>query len=600
MKLQKEFALLLALVLLLGILAGCAGKESADTAAEPAAAIEETAQEAPAEEAAQNAEAAEPERAEEPASKGSDTAASPEKDASPVLFEEEVNVTADHSIEYPLSDGSATIDFWLSFSSMVQDFGDSYTDFPGVLAIQEATGVTLNLIEVSESAATEQYQLMVASGDWPDISNTENYTGEAITAYTEEVILDLTEMLPEYAPDMWSYTAALPDDIYAGMFSDGMILGALDIEYNSYQDEGTVIRKDWLDDLGLSVPTSFDEMIDCMYAFYDAYRPDHCYKLSNDGGMVGMQDVFDTAFASLDASSSGGVGFFLRGDTVVCSGTNEGYHDYLELLTQLYADGLIYADFYSEQGNMSTGMAMVANGQIGVWSDRANNVEECFSYVTDDEDFDVVCLPYFTGDDGVNNYVNSPYRVTTVIGVYTTSEDPELVLNFLNYPFTDEGILLCNYGTEGVSFEYDENGEPQFTDAVLNPTVGNSNTANQYYVWNQTGTYEDKGRLLVMYSDFVIDIIDTWNDWSVLDWSANIPDAAALDANEQASVTNTLSDLGTIEKEYLLGFVTGSKELNDENWNAYVDLMNANGLQEVTDVYQKAYDDYLRELTVLR
>ena len=622
---KRTISLVLALVLVIGLLAGCAKSEpTADTeqpteesAAESAAAPEpaaeapaQTAEEAASEAPAPVETAEEPapddpapvETAEEPApavAESEEPAPEEPRENSPSLFEGEVNVSSDIVIDYPLSDGSESIAFWVAFSGMLNDFGQTYVGFPGVEAYQEQTGVRLDFIEVSESASTEQYQLMIASGDWPDLSNTSNYTGGVVTAYDEEVIMDLTDLVPEYAPDMWKYTAALPDDIYAGMFKDGRILGGLNIEYNGYQDEGTVLRGDWLEEQDWDVPTNFDELLDVMYMFYDVYHPNHTYKLSTDAGMVGMQGVFGTAFANLDPSN-GSLTMFLRDGKVVNAGTDDNYYEYLKMLTQLYADGLIYPDFYSEGRDMSAGMAMAAGGQAGVWSDRANNVEEVYSYVTDDDNYNLVALPYFTGEDGTNNFVNSPYRVGTDYGIYTTCDKPELVLNFLNYAFTDEGILLCNYGIEGVSFEYDEDGKPQFTDTILHPAVGNSNTINQYYGWTLTGRYEDKQRLLVLYDEYVNDIIDLWNDWDVLGWSANIPDAASLDTAEQNQVTNHVSDMTTIQTEYLLGFVTGSRELNDETWQEYLDLMESSGLSDVLAVYQGAYDDYLAELDTLR
>ena len=39
--------------------------------------------------------------------------------------------------------------------------------------------------------------------------------------------------------------------------------------------------------------------------------------------------------------------------------------------------------------------------------------------------------------------------------------------------------------------------------------------------------------------------------------------------------------------------MTGALELNDANWNEYVDTCNAMGLPEIVAVYQDAYDEYL-------
>ena len=43
---------------------------------------------------------------------------------------------------------------------------------------------------------------------------------------------------------------------------------------------------------------------------------------------------------------------------------------------------------------------------------------------------------------------------------------PTLFLSFKDYAYTEEGMLYWNYGDEGVSWEYDEDGVPQFTSLV--------------------------------------------------------------------------------------------------------------------------------------
>ena len=82
-------------------------------------------------------------------------------------------------------------------------------------------------------------------------------------------------------------------------------------------------------------------------------------------------------------------------------------------------------------------------------------------------------------------------------------------------------------------------------------------------------------------------------------WDTVIPDAAGLDAAEQDSVTSEMTDLYTLQSEYLLRFISGGQELNDETWQAYLDAMDGAGLSHVMSVYQSAYDDYLAEVAAM-
>lgn len=43
---------------------------------------------------------------------------------------------------------------------------------------------------------------------------------------------------------------------------------------------------------------------------------------------------------------------------------------------------------------------------------------------------------------------------------------------WLDYWFSEDGILLYNFGLEGTDYELDDDGTPKFTDAVLNNEFG--------------------------------------------------------------------------------------------------------------------------------
>ena len=51
--------------------------------------------------------------------------------------------------------------------------------------------------------------------------------------------------------------------------------------------------------------------------------------------------------------------------------------------------------------------------------------------------------------------------------------------------------------------------------------------------------------------------------------------------------------MGVYCQEKILKFMTGAEEINDANWQAYVDGCYSYGLQNILDVYQNAYDQFL-------
>ena len=60
--------------------------------------------------------------------------------------------------------------------------------------------------------------------------------------------------------------------------------------------------------------------------------------------------------------------------------------------------------------------------------------------------------------------------------ITSSCPDVELAVSVLDWRYSEEGSFLFNYGIEGISFEYDANGEPQYTDLIVKNENGLSAT----------------------------------------------------------------------------------------------------------------------------
>ena len=98
-----------------------------------------------------------------------------------------------------------------------------------------------------------------------------NYPGGPEKAIKDGYILRLNDVIDQYAPHLKQYLTEHPDidmqirtangSYYAFPFIQG------DDKLRTYQ--GPIIRKDWLDELGLDVPTTIDEWHTVLQAFKD-------------------------------------------------------------------------------------------------------------------------------------------------------------------------------------------------------------------------------------------------------------------------------------------------------------------------------------------
>jgi len=71
------------------------------------------------------------------------------------------------------------------------------------------------------------------------------------------------------------------------------------------------------------------------------------------------------------------------------------------------------------------------------------------------------------------------------------------------------------------------------------------------------------------------------------------PNLITLTVEETEEVNKTQSDVLTYGQETALRFLTKDLELNEENWNEFVNQINSMGLTDIIAVYQSAYDQFI-------
>lgn len=580
---RRLLAMLLAAIMVFGLMAGCSSDEPA---------VEESV--APSAEESAPVEESSPEEA------APEEAPAPEEEAAP---EEPKYV-----VEYPIGNGEDDVlTMWASFD--VNAFGNYYSSFndkPTVKYVQEKTGILLEFQEVSSTIATEQFNLMIAAGDYTDFLSCGSssggagggggggsYTGGMAQAFIDEVIIDLTDMIEEHAPDFWAELMTYGADGIAGATTDGMFLNLASFTKSSMSDSGMWTRGDWLEKNGKEMPQTFEEMIELAYFYKDTYDCTHTIPVGPGCSIDFANTAYDTAIFGVSGTD---IAMFREGDTLISGMTTDGYREYLELLAQLYADGILNKEFYVSEMGRNESMSTIGKGNAAFWQGMADHKAE-FSTMADDPDFEAVALPLLIGESGTYDFATP---VDPVGGggpsVSVDCETPELAVEFLNWFYTEEGYMFSNYGTEGETYNIGEDGKVVYTDLILNNPDGmNSQQAFMYYAWSHTGSISYGDKNLDTYSDDIRQVISTWSDESRKSYDHAIPTAAALDAEETNSVTGMIADVTSYASEIILRWVIGTEPLTDEAWEAYVTQCNELGLDDCVAVYQKAYDDYLAE-----
>lgn len=449
--------------------------------------------------------------------------------------------------------------------------------------LKEATGVTLEDVGALPNAydPSEEFLLLLASNDYPDLfwGNWVSFPGGPETAIEDKYIISLNEY-QQYFPNLMKYLDENPDVKRMVTTDDGTLYCFPFIRDDGLQVEtGAVVRQDWLDELGLSVPETVDEWYTVLSAF------------KNEKG-VSSPLTFESRWLFLEYATSGlssafgaAYPFYVENGTVKFGPMEEGYRNFVTEMAKWYSEGLIDADMPSV--DKSTVTAKFANGESGMVINQLGKMSSCLE-ANVGTDYAISGVPTAVmnkGDEKKFSHFRNQYDGSYSVSISTQCKDIEAACRYLDYLYSEEGHMLINFGTEGISYNI-EDGEVVFTDLVMNNPDTNAsgarNKVGMYYNW--PNVTEDSSKQL----DDGIKAIQK-------SWLAGMDNYAYPTVTYTEEETKTISELySTIDdysREMILKFVIGTESL--DHYDKFLDTIKNYGIDEVLAAKQEAYDRYM-------
>ena len=587
MKKSRILALLLAMMMVVSVFAACGSQPASSAPAETASAPAEEAA-APAEEAPAEAPAEEA-PAEAPAEEA--PAEAPAEEAAPVAWPE--NPLG--NVDLPLTEEPVTLTMWMGVNPNVLAITDDIgNDCVLWNELATRTGVHLEWTAISPDTESEKFNLMVASNDLHDIiSNaTTLYTNGGEAAVADEILIDhLPYLTEELTPQICKLMETYPDAVPEALTESGWLAGMpqLSMQTESTQTFGALIRKDWLDDLGLEIPETYDELYEVLKAFKEKKGADAAMTLNYAATGINNGLVQGYGINGLVADAAQSEPFYQVDDTVMYGPIQPEFKEYLTMINKWYKEGLIWSDFMSYQDFQNPPTDIILAGRTGFFYGEVTFIATLQNASTE-EGFELVAIPDLVKEKGgkIEFKEERTYAAATPWSISTQCEYPELAMQWVNYMYTDEGAVLCNYGIENESFVYNEAGQPVFTDLVLNNPDMSTTVALFMYCLDRGPFYRDETREQSGYTQAQREASGIWT--SNLAVGRGIG-SSALNTEESESVNQFYGDIKTYIQQSVLEFVTGTRSLDE--FDAYVQHIKDMGIDDVTACWQDAYQRYL-------
>ena len=365
---------------------------------------------------------------------------------------------------------------------------------------------------------------------------------------------------------------------------------------DSYQ--GPVVREDWLKECGLEIPETVSEFETVIRVFHEKYGATFNSSYSVRYKAQGIAGAFG-AYGNADA----GNGWYVKDGVVGLGQSEKEWRDYMIWQNKLWKDGLIDQDILTEDDttikdkihNDKCGISITSMGQMNIWNSERE---------ADGKEAVWIGIPYPKSDSGELSSIFGGPGIGTHTAVITTAADEEtmkLCLQMLNYSYTKEGSLYWNYGTEGVSWEYDDQGVPAFTSLVTDDKDTDPMTKYNGLTWGAPGI-QATNLLYLKNSEAAIEANNTWYYVYPDDEEKNLavtsgwkwPIGVTFTTEEADELDEIAQNIPTFVEEKYAEFLTGSKDINDDAvWEKYLADLETYHLSRVLEIRQACYDRYV-------
>ncbi len=327
--------------------------------------------------------------------------------------------------------------------------------------IERLTNVKLN-IEWSPSADYDtKVGTILASGDLPDMIG-----GASIAnLLSQGAIVPLDDYLETVGQDILA--AVVPGDMAFWRQSvDGRIY-TLPMITDIPQAMSTMVRTDWLERVGMDVPTTWDEWLAVWRAFRDEDangdgdpKNEIPFALDTNGGKNGLVALMN-AFGI--KSSLNGRFCVLPDGTYSVVQEHPNYRAFLEAVMMMYSEGLLDREFATRtQADLFQVMDNNTLGSTMTWAERARLSTEVNREVSPEATWlGTVPVKGPLGDQMIQSRDKVAHLITVTVAAEEAGKAEDIV-KFFNWFFTPEGRKVTNYGLEGIHHKLGDDGQPEF------------------------------------------------------------------------------------------------------------------------------------------
>jgi len=466
-----------------------------------------------------------------------------------------------------------TDNYWTKW--IQENFGDKYN-------------VNVEFVSIGRSTEVQDFTQLLSAGSAPTFIFHYDYPN-ILAYYAQGAYQELNaDEIAYYAPTFWGTMGDIIKDY--GVIDDKLMVVMGDRTELVSSNFGTLIRKDWMDELGIEMPTNLDEYNDMLLKFKEAG-----YGFGSEP-LLAKSFNFDYNFRGWPNDAEGRA---LNSDLAVASFTWEPTKEYLRNLNYEYQNGLIDPDFYLDtDGNQSKSNFVAGKAATYPCYINAGTQENVIDpLLAQNPDAEIAILdPAAKSPAGEAPQGREYWPFGMIYGINADATDEERIAAWMYVEWMSQPDVIdtLQNGFEGKNYEVTEDGIKAPTGYTGEEKLSNNDNGD-YCLVNANKQYEteEEWRKSIIFSnapvgyEYLIEDILAYNDKYEEYFTPDTCFTVPIDTLAEYS-----SDLAELWKESYVQLVT--KATTDEEFESMYESMSQSyldaGYQEILDEKQAAFD----------
>lgn len=464
-----------------------------------------------------------------------------------------------------------TDNYWTKW--IQENFGEKYN-------------VNVEFVSIGRSTEVQDFTQLLSAGSAPTFVFHYDYPN-ILAYYAQGAYQELNaDEIAYYAPSFWERMGGIISDY--GMIDGKLMVVMGDRTELVSSNFGTLVRKDWMDALGIDMPSNLDEYNDMLMKFKEA---GYGYASRQ---LLAKSFNFDNSFRDLNDRE----GIALNSDLAVASLSWEPTKEYLRNMNYQYQNGLIDPDFYLDtDGNQSKANFIAGKAATYPLYINAGTYDSVIvPLLEQNPDAEIAILDPAaespTGKPQGREYW--PFGMIYGINADATDEERIAAWMYIEWMNQDDVLTVLQNGFEGKNYEL-KDGVKAPTGYTGEEKLSNNDNGDYWCLVNANKKYDspEEFRKAIVYVnapvgyEYLIEDILAYIDKYDAGYDPDTCFTVPIETLSEYS-----SDLAELWKESYVQLVT--RATSDEEFESMYEEMKEEylkaGYQEILDEKKAAFD----------